>query len=551
MNSLPLLPDHDATLAETLAVLEARERQQGRRRLLRGLSLGTAAFALTPLAKAACVVIPSETAGPYPGDGTNGPNALTQSGIVRSDMRASFGSAGTTVAAGTPLTVTLQLVNTNANCAPLVGYAIYLWHCDAQGRYSLYSSGVTTQNYLRGVQITDSEGKVTFTTIFPGAYAGRWPHMHFEIYSSLAAATVGSNAVRISQLALPDSVCREVFAQTALYPGSLANHNQTTLANDNVFANDSAANQLASVTGSISAGYVSTLTVGLAAAAQATTGPDINQHGMTGLWYNAASSGQGIALEVFANSRGTGLGALQGGWFTYDVAPAGGVEKQRWYTFGGNVASGSSAATVPIYLNTGGNFNASPVTTGQTVGSATITFSSCTEGQLAYSFTDGSGRSGTIALTRLMNNVTCSTSSTRATSVDYSLSGNWYNPATSGQGFIVEINPTVPVIFFAWYTYAVGGQSSGVAGQRWYTGQANYVVGAKAMVVTLYETKGGVFNTSPTSAQTSVAVGTATLTFSTCTTGTLAYSFTGGSNAGQSGTIALTRAGTTPAGCVV
>jgi hypothetical protein len=232
-------------------------------------------------------------------------------------------------------------------------------------------------------------------------------------------------------------------------------------------------------------------------------------------------------------------------------APTGGAEKRRWYTFGGNIAGGASSATVPIYQNTGGNFNAAPITSGQVVGSATITFSSRTEGQLAYTFTDGSGRSGSIALTRLLSNVTCSVTSARPTSVDYALSGNWYNAATSGQGFIVEINPTVPVIFFAWYTYALGGQSQGAAGQRWFTGQANYVVGAKAMVVTLYETKGGAFNTSPTSAQTIVAIGTATLSFSSCTSGTLAYNLTGGANAGQSGTIALVRAGQTPVGCVV
>jgi hypothetical protein len=256
-------------------------------------------------------------------------------------------------------------------------------------------------------------------------------------------------------------------------------------------------------------------------------------------------------LEVFADSRGTGLGALQGGWFTFDVAPSGGAEKQRWYTFGGNIASGTSATTVPIYQNTGGNFNAAPTTGAQAVGTATLTFASCTEGTLAYTFSDGSGRSGSMALSRLLDNVTCSLTSSRPTSADYALSGNWYNAATAGQGFIVEINPNVPVIFFAWYTYAVGGQASGAAGQRWYTGQAAYVVGTKAMLVTLYETRGGTFADSPTAAQTSTAVGTATLSFSSCTSGTLNYAFTAGSNAGQTGSIALTRLGPTPAGCSV
>ena len=130
--------------------------------------------------------IPQETAGPYPGDGSNGPNVLGLTGVVRSDIRSSFaGLSGT--ADGVPLTLVLTIVS-SSTCAPLAGQAVYLWHCDRPGRYSLYSSGVTNQNYLRGVQEADGSGVVTFTTIFPGCYAGRWPHIHFEVYPSLAAA---------------------------------------------------------------------------------------------------------------------------------------------------------------------------------------------------------------------------------------------------------------------------------------------------------------------------------------------------------------------------
>lgn len=122
-----------------------------------------------------CTVIPSETAGPYPGDGSNSngsgiANALTLSGIVRSDIRSSI-VGSSSIAQGAPLTVTLKLVNTNASCALLSGYAIYLWHCTRDGGYSMYSSGITAENFLRGVQVTDSKGEVTFTTIFPGCYA--------------------------------------------------------------------------------------------------------------------------------------------------------------------------------------------------------------------------------------------------------------------------------------------------------------------------------------------------------------------------------------------
>jgi protocatechuate 3,4-dioxygenase beta subunit len=104
-----------------------------------------------------CDEVPEETAGPYPGDGSNGPNVLTESGIVRSDIRSSFGSASGT-ADGIPLTVTLSLLDQANGCAALAGAAVYLWHCDREGRYSLYSEGVTDQNYLRGVQEADDFG---------------------------------------------------------------------------------------------------------------------------------------------------------------------------------------------------------------------------------------------------------------------------------------------------------------------------------------------------------------------------------------------------------
>ncbi len=133
--------------------------------------------------------IPEETAGPYPGDGSNGPNVLTESGVVRSDITSSFGSASG-VAEGVPTTVRLRILDLDGDDAtPLVGAAVYLWHCDREGRYSMYSDGVTEENYLRGVQEADDDGRLEFTTIFPATYSGRWPHMHFEVYESLDAAT--------------------------------------------------------------------------------------------------------------------------------------------------------------------------------------------------------------------------------------------------------------------------------------------------------------------------------------------------------------------------
>jgi hypothetical protein len=411
----------------------------------------------------------------------------------------------------------------------------------------MYSAGATTQNWLRGVQVTDANGQVTFTTVYPGCYAGRWPHIHFEIYASLADAVAGSNALKTSQIAMPEAANRAVYAQASLYPSSLANQNQVTLQSDGVFGDDGGVLELGTVTGSIAGGYAVTLQAGISAAATTTSAPDIDQQGLTGMWYEPASSGQGLALEVYPDLRGTGVGYLQGGWFTFDVAPAGGVEKQRWYTFGGTIAAGGATATMPLYVNTGGNFNATPITTGQVAGSATIDFSSCTEGEFTYMLSDG--RNGMIPLSRLTPNVTCSATSSRPTNADFALSGNWYEPSTSGQGFIIEVNPVAPVVFLAWYTYAVNGAAQGAAGQRWFTAQGSYSSGARSMTASLYETAGGVFDTATPSSQSSNVVGTVTLSFSSCSVANLAYAFTSGANSGQSGSIALSRVAAAPAGC--
>jgi len=214
-----------------------------------------------------CSVIPEETQGPYPGDGSNTANGsianvLTLSGVVRSDIRSSIGGA-TGVATGVPLQVIIELVNTNASCADLSGYAIYLWHCDALGRYSMYSSGVTGENYLRGVQATGSDGKATFQTIYPGCYSGRMPHIHFEVYRSTNSASSYSNKLKTSQLAFPNDVSTAVYA-TSGYTGSATNLSQISFATDNIFS-DGYSLQLATLTGSASAGYVATLRVGISA----------------------------------------------------------------------------------------------------------------------------------------------------------------------------------------------------------------------------------------------------------------------------------------------
>jgi protocatechuate 3,4-dioxygenase beta subunit len=196
--------------------------------------------------------IPEETSGPYPGDGSNGANVLTQSGIVRSDITSSFGSS-TTKAEGVPLNVTMTINDFANNKSQLAGGAVYLWHCDREGRYSLYSHGVTNENYLRGVQETDDRGQVKFTTIFPACYSGRWPHIHFEVYPSLAKATNSVNKIATSQMALPEATAKAVYA-TSGYEQSTSNLSRVSLASDNVFS-DGYDLQMPTLTGDPSSGY--------------------------------------------------------------------------------------------------------------------------------------------------------------------------------------------------------------------------------------------------------------------------------------------------------
>jgi protocatechuate 3,4-dioxygenase beta subunit len=178
---------------------------------------------------------------------------------VRNDLRTSLGTGN--VAAGIPLTLILNLVDVNNNCAPLAGYAMYAWHCTADGNYSLYSNGITAEDYLRGVQASNANGAITFTTVFPGCYAGRWPHVHFEIYPSLEQATGAANVVLTSQLALPQDVSETVYAISG-YGNSTRNLSQLSLETDNIFR-DGYTTQLASITGDTESGYTAQLMIGL------------------------------------------------------------------------------------------------------------------------------------------------------------------------------------------------------------------------------------------------------------------------------------------------
>lgn len=219
----------------------------------------------TTTSGAACAVIPEETGGPYPADGTNSNNgkvvnALLLSGIVRSDIRASIAGASG-VATGVPLTIRLKMVNVGGGCATVAGATVYLWHCDRNGNYSMYASSISGENYLRGVQAADAEGYVTFLTVFPGCYDGRMPHVHFEVYPTLAASTTAANRVKTSQFTFPLATLNEVYTASG-YSASVQNLARISYASDNVFS-DGTALQMAAMSGDLVNGYVAELTVGV------------------------------------------------------------------------------------------------------------------------------------------------------------------------------------------------------------------------------------------------------------------------------------------------
>jgi protocatechuate 3,4-dioxygenase beta subunit len=215
--------------------------------------------------------VESETAGPFPADGSNGIDVRTVAGVVRRDIRPSFGGS-TTVAQGVPLR--FSLIVSDLSCVPLEGFAVYVWHCDREGRYSLYSSGVTGENYLRGIQVTDRHGRVTFTSVFPACYTGRWPHIHFEVYSSLADATSGAGPIRkTSQIAFPEEVADQVYDNAEGYEQSVTNMSRLTLATDMVFGDDLAAREMATITGDVSCGYTARLAITVDPTAVEVPGP--------------------------------------------------------------------------------------------------------------------------------------------------------------------------------------------------------------------------------------------------------------------------------------
>jgi protocatechuate 3,4-dioxygenase beta subunit len=122
------------------------------------------------------------------------------------------------------------------------------------------SQGIENENYLRGIQVAGSDGVAGFTSVFPAAYPGRWPHVHFEVYPSLDKAAAVVNKIATSQIALPEAACTDVYS-TAGYEQSVTNMTRISLKTDNVFGDDGGVRQIGTVTGSVASGLTVELSV--------------------------------------------------------------------------------------------------------------------------------------------------------------------------------------------------------------------------------------------------------------------------------------------------
>jgi protocatechuate 3,4-dioxygenase beta subunit len=211
---------------------------------------------------AACAkTTPAEAAGPCPADGSNGPNILGEDGVVRHDIRTSFGALSGW-AEGVQTTIELTLIDVAKNCAKGEGMAVYLWHCDRAANYSMYPGDAADKNYLRGVQIAEQDGRVSFTSVFPACEPDRWPHFFVEVFNSAESAGAGENARLTTQIALPEDICKKVYDYDKAYGDSGNRLSTLKLDSDAAFGDGSDA-QLATVTGDPESALLVMMTIGL------------------------------------------------------------------------------------------------------------------------------------------------------------------------------------------------------------------------------------------------------------------------------------------------
>lgn len=194
-----------------------------------------------------CIVRPEQTEGPY----------FVDEKLNRSDIR--LDPSDGSLKEGLPLHLVLRVSRLSSNgCTPLAGAVVDVWHCDAVGIYSDVtdpSFSTIGTKFLRGYQVTDANGTVQFTTIYPGWYHGRTVHIHFKIRTAPAS---NQSYEFTSQLYFDDSITDRVHAQEPY-----ASKGQRTLRNnrDGIFRDGG--NQLLLPLAEDGQGYTATFDIGL------------------------------------------------------------------------------------------------------------------------------------------------------------------------------------------------------------------------------------------------------------------------------------------------
>lgn len=376
-----------------------------RKEFLKGSLLGLGGMAVLPASvKAACTtsdcssLSPSETAGPFP---IKNPADLVRQNIVGDRS-------------GIPLVIELTILDQNNNCSPLAGVSVDLWHCDAEGNYSEYggtrmqSANYTGQHFLRGRQTTDSNGQVSFVSIFPGWYMGRAPHIHLEILDA------NNRVIRTTQIAFEKSVCDTVYASSG-YNGSA----DTLNANDNVFSDSLDGNMYDSLSGNNSNGYTLCKSIivnangyeaGEAAdststATTGTSGDAVTLSGISGVWYDPTYNGSGFQIVEAMNGLVLtfyGYEADSNGDTTWLITDPGTLQIVQGKTYTMTAYSG--------FLGNGGSLTQKPYTDSgvEEWGTMSVTFNDCNSATITLN--GSASQTMTFSLTKLanINGLTCS-----------------------------------------------------------------------------------------------------------------------------------------------
>jgi protocatechuate 3,4-dioxygenase beta subunit len=208
-----------------------------------------------------CPQTNSETAGPFP---TINPANYSTSNIVGDRTGVAF-------------TININIVNLNANCAAYQGAIVDIWHCDKDGYYSQYggtamqSVNYTNNNFLRGRQVSNALGLVTFTSIFPGWYMSRATHIHVHIYNA------SGTSLLVTQIAFPEGTNSAVVLVNAAtaYGYTKGMTGYTYNASDNVFS-DGVSSEISTVTGTVAGGFTLNHTINVAGPTLANT--DFNEN---------------------------------------------------------------------------------------------------------------------------------------------------------------------------------------------------------------------------------------------------------------------------------